>query len=400
MDELAETQRYSRWQLRYAHPYTMGERLSTEAVSHGTLLAVPCGKRILCDITVDDANHYITFAGLVNRNCCVVVELVQHTEFSYRYLFSRLRRLEGSDLPLRMRATSNPGGRGHEWVKNRFLKESSPDRVFIPARLEDNPYLDQAAYIASLSELDPITRAQLLAGDWEAYEGGRFRREWFRSYEYRDGRYYLRGQPEAVISGHCSVFVTVDLAASEKTAADYTVFGAFAVTPRRDLLVLDIRRQRLAVDRIVPDLLTFCQRWKPLWVGVEAAGFQVAIVVQAQQTPGLPPVRGLLPEGKGKLVRATPAIVLAEAGKLYLPDTAPWLEDFVAELVAFTGDDRKDAFDDQIDVVAYATSEMHRAGVHAPSSAPVTPRPVTDGRGRWGIDCEPVNRGSRLFGGK
>jgi predicted phage terminase large subunit-like protein len=108
-------------------------------------------------------------------------ELTQFREDDYRYLFSRLRRLEGVDLPLRMRSASNPGGMGHEWVKRRFLIEGSRHgRIFIPARLEDNPYIDQASYIASLNELDPITRARLLYGDWSARDtGGMFRRHWF-----------------------------------------------------------------------------------------------------------------------------------------------------------------------------------------------------------------------------
>jgi len=36
-------------------------------------------------------------------------------------MFSRLRRLKGSSVPLRMRCASNPGGYGHEWVKQRFI---------------------------------------------------------------------------------------------------------------------------------------------------------------------------------------------------------------------------------------------------------------------------------------
>jgi hypothetical protein len=65
-----------------------------------------------------------------------------------------------------MRAGSNPGGIGHDWVKQRFLVEgATAGRLFVPAKLDDNPHLDRHAYVPSLSELDPITRAQLLAGD-------------------------------------------------------------------------------------------------------------------------------------------------------------------------------------------------------------------------------------------
>jgi hypothetical protein len=89
-------------------------------------------------------------------------ELTQFAESQYTYLFSRLRRLRGSNLPLRMRSASNPGGFGHDWVKERFITHREGRRVFIPAKLDDNPYLDQAEYRSALAELDSVTRAQLL----------------------------------------------------------------------------------------------------------------------------------------------------------------------------------------------------------------------------------------------
>jgi predicted phage terminase large subunit-like protein len=109
-------------------------------------------------------------------------ELTQFEESQYRYLFSRLRRLEGVNIPLRMRSASNPGNIGHDWVKRRFMIEGHlHGRIFIPARLDDNPSLDKNKYIESLNELDPITRRQYLLGDWTARHGGSiFLREWFK----------------------------------------------------------------------------------------------------------------------------------------------------------------------------------------------------------------------------
>ena len=110
-------------------------------------------------------------------------ELTQFTENQYSYLFSRLRRKSDMDIPLRMRAASNPGGVGHEWVRQRFIDSGSVEdgRVFIAARLPDNPYLDSETYVQSLQELDPVTRQQLLNGDWTARQpGSLFQREWFQ----------------------------------------------------------------------------------------------------------------------------------------------------------------------------------------------------------------------------
>jgi len=96
-------------------------------------------------------------------------EITQWPEEDYTYLMSRLRRpSEGplSRVPLRARAAANPGGVGHVWVKKRFVDGRSPDRVFIPSSLDDNPHLDQETYEQSLALLDPITHAQLRHGDW------------------------------------------------------------------------------------------------------------------------------------------------------------------------------------------------------------------------------------------
>jgi hypothetical protein len=98
-------------------------------------------------------------------------ELTQFPKGWYLYLFSRLRRLEKHDVPLRMRGASNPGGIGHEWVKARFVDEPE-DRVFVPAKMSDNPHLDQMSYMRSLEQLDPVTRAQLLEGRWLRDSGG------------------------------------------------------------------------------------------------------------------------------------------------------------------------------------------------------------------------------------
>jgi predicted phage terminase large subunit-like protein len=105
-------------------------------------------------------------------------ELTQFREHQYLYLFSRRRGLDASKIPIRTRAASNPGGIGHEWVKERFI---IGDKRFIPASLYDNPYLDQAEYRAGLEKLDPVTRAQLLEGDWDAsLDGGWFETEQIR----------------------------------------------------------------------------------------------------------------------------------------------------------------------------------------------------------------------------
>jgi predicted phage terminase large subunit-like protein len=296
-------------------------------------------------------------------------ELTQFKEPMFRYLFSRLRRACDSGIPIRMRAASNPGGIGHDWVKERFVKNgAAAGRVFLPARLEDNPSLDRDDYVASLAELDPVTRAQLLAGDWDAYEGGRFKREWFRRFR-RSGDRYLLETPSGVreeLVGSCPRCAMVDPAATEKETSDYTAVGVFAMTPRNDVLVLDMVRKRLPIDEIAGEVLRVARAWEVGFVGVEAVAGFWGVLKECEKTPGMPSVRSLHPWGRAgpgirmKLVRATPAINRCASGQVYALDGASWAEAFIAECVMFTGDPDMDAHDDQVDVLAYAVREMER----------------------------------------
>ena len=106
------------------------------------------------------------------------------TEFSWNYLASRLRTIDAEITPY-LRCTANPGGVGAHWVKKRYLNPAPPNetfeggdgltRKFIPARLEDNPYLAKdGRYQQMLKALPDIQRKQLLEGNWDITEGAAF----------------------------------------------------------------------------------------------------------------------------------------------------------------------------------------------------------------------------------
>lgn len=99
---------------------------------------------------------------------------------NYRYLFSRLRKTKDLEVPLRFRATANPGGMYGEYYYQRFFVEGKDKgRIFIGAGLDDNPHLDKEEYLLALDELDPVTREQLANGNWEIKEAGdMFSRDW------------------------------------------------------------------------------------------------------------------------------------------------------------------------------------------------------------------------------
>ncbi len=131
-------------------------------------------------------------------------ELTQWTERPYLYLNSRLRRLHGSEVPIRIRAATNPGGVGHAWVKSRFVDPGDPSRPFVPALLSDNPHLDVEEYRHSLAVLDQTTRDQLEHGLWILDSTGRV-------YHFERGRNTIDALPDR----EWSTVLGCDLGASE-----------------------------------------------------------------------------------------------------------------------------------------------------------------------------------------
>ena len=121
-----------------------------------------------------------------------VDELPQYpTPDVYNFLRSSLRSVD-PEIPVYMRATGNPGNIGSQWVKEMFVDPAEPNKAFnvsidtptgvrkisrrfIPAKLQDNPYLMQTDdYYIMLASLPEVQRKQFLEGDWSAFENSSF----------------------------------------------------------------------------------------------------------------------------------------------------------------------------------------------------------------------------------
>lgn len=322
-------------------------------------------------------------------------EVTQQHEDDYRYMFSRLRRkrcaLHNAEtrqpsrpncpmcreaaplqrVPLRMRAATNPGGPGHLWVRRRFgikrvgdiYRGTNPLRPHVPAFIEDNPYLDPKEYRASLSELDPVTREQLLRGDWGVSATGRFRKRWMRYFSW-NGDYIMLGPGRTGKSWHkqrCRIFQTIDPAASEhegpgdetryRKGPSWTVIATWMLTPDWNLLLINVTRFRKEIPDIMPVVKQEFKRYKPDFIGVETGGTNLGIF-QLLSRSNLP-IRPLTPRSGDKIVRSTTAAVRMEQGKIWLPEQdSLWKEEFEAEIFTWTG--HPDETNDQIDVLSYA----------------------------------------------
>ncbi len=139
-------------------------------------------------------------------------ELTHFTFEEYEYLKSR-NRANGPGTRCYIRATANPGGIGHGWVKERFITAAKPmttiweevivpnpngepikkyqSRIFVPSSVFDNQILleNDPSYLIKLASLTEAERKALLYGDWDSYSG-QFFSEWKNDPEhYADKRW-------------------------------------------------------------------------------------------------------------------------------------------------------------------------------------------------------------------
>jgi predicted phage terminase large subunit-like protein len=222
-----------------------------------------------------------------------------------------------------------------------------PGEALWPERF-DRDYLDQTRKVQG-----PYWFSAMYQGRPTPDEGGIFDRKDFRYFEVEGDRAVLRrldGSRKKFATGLCKKFQVVDLAASEKETADYTVMTEIWVTPEKDMLVNSVVRERVAV----PDQPAFFWRHHANCpVKFEAIGYQTGII-QTMLREGFP-ASPVSPD-KDKVTRAGAAGALYRGGKVYHRARAPWLVDFEAELLAFPAGEH----DDQVDTIAYAANALQR----------------------------------------
>jgi len=324
-------------------------------------------------------------------------ELTEFTEEDYLFLFSRLRKKTSIDAPYRMRSATNPGGKGHDWVKSRFISKQAENdlktgnigdiyetecthdgskRVFVPSKIRDNPAVDPDDYIRNLMHLSPVIRERLMNGDWTIMPTGLIKPEWLRYYVMQDRMVNLlisRNDGDGNILHTAEVllsfneqearrFVTVDTAGGVEdierehrgkslshTAIgvwDYYISGNFRALIAKHVL----RLQGVGYTAIRDAIENIHYIWKPSMTHVENKAMGPAVVDDLKRKM---PIQMISSGIVDKVVRAAPFTNMLEAGQVYLPKhEGTWRFDLESEWLRWMG--LKDETNDQIDMASYA----------------------------------------------
>jgi phage terminase large subunit-like protein len=299
-------------------------------------------------------------------------ELTEFEEEDYLFLFSRLRRRRGINVTLRMRSASNPGGIGHDWVKQRFIADNldlsqsgvhwKNDAAFVPARLGDNPAISQNEYRRSLNHLPALWRERMMNGDWRIAEVGIVKAESFRYYT-EDNLILRLWSKEGRLTTEldrrqCRRIMTIDAAGtdSRSPSADHRSFSATQVweIPRLAtlpyLVLIAAYHEQLAFDRLKERITALVREHKPTTILIENEKFGKSLYASLQSQM---PIHLAPTNNDKRIVRAGPLLDKLERGEVFFPKTkSPGVDRLMLELLSWNGHDNKNT--DQIDAAAYA----------------------------------------------
>lgn len=260
-------------------------------------------------------------------------------------------------VPPRQAMSANPGGPGHAWLVERYIKgqragvpfrdpTTGAQRVYIPSLLTDNPKLLLAdpGYLQRLRRSGPawLVRAWLL-GDWNATpEGNVIKLEWFRRYS---------GEPDGVVA----VVQSWDTGIKPNQVNDPSVCTTWAVT-RHGAYLLHVFRERLTFPALKAAAIEQARLYKPTHVLIEDKGSGQSLIQELQEGTALP-VIAIEPEGD-KVSRMIGATGPIEAGKVYLPTSAEWLQAYEGELSIFPLAPHDDQVDSTSQFINWARTSL------------------------------------------
>ena len=325
-------------------------------------------------------------------------ESTEFREDDYTFMFSRLRKTIGLDVPLRVRSASNPGGEGHDWHLERFISDETMaamqrgeqdiyyknNAAFVPALIRDNPAIDEVEYRKSLIHLDPLTRERLMNGDWSVREDSLIDPSMVQRYETRGDMLVAKIDNQKFPFGVDKItrFATIDTAGTSKHMAEekrtgrtsWSCCGVWDYQPGSGFLFLrHVWRKQVDWNDLKAGVKATIAKWQVPLAVIESAHHGVPLSLELQGTTqtqlASPVIQGMKHARVGnvsgaKYERAVAAglFEMLEAKAYFLPDiravpgVAGWLTTYEKELFGWTGD--PDQTSDQIDISSYAADHV------------------------------------------
>lgn len=321
--------------------------------------------------------------------------------------------LRNPDCPEHLlRLTANPGGPGHTWLKERYVTPADPmrpfkvtvpmpdgatltqTRVYIPARLRDNPHCDTPEYRAKLAlSGPPWLVAAWLNGDWDIVAGGGL----------IDVDQIKRGplpRLDFIVQGW-------DTAFTEKTTGDESAGAAMGRDEQGRFWIADMRHGRWHPGDVSRQIIQFRKDWRASAVSCEGGGAGLSVdhlIKDYQQQEGAFFDWSLISHMRDKIAKNATITGLINSGQVWVPDDAPWWPWISRQLLTFSG---KDGIpDDGVDALGVCSRRLDEMMSSRPPAPEPPPKPDYERRGpvraveNHGPFRSSRQMGESLFGGR
>lgn len=225
------------------------------------------------------------------------------------------------------------------WPANRFVTEEI-DAALWPERFP-------LPYLLKQKRLDPKEFEALYQQQPFIAGGQIIKNTWWQTYDEK-------------LTDYASVIVAIDTAFQKKETSSFSVAIVLGLTHTGDIHILEVHRERLEY----PDLkrkviiLNNLHRGKGLrgiYIEDRASGQSLIQDLRRENGIAVIPVKAI----KDKIARANAISPLIEGGRVFLPESAPWLEDFLKETESFPNSKH----DDQVDALSMGLDALSRISV-------------------------------------
>lgn len=170
---------------------------------------------------------------------------------------------------------------------------------------------------------------------------------------------YYKEVPE----GFTAVIIAVDTAFKKTELSDYSVATVWGLAYTGDIYLLDVMRGRFEFPELKRRLILLNAHWRGkglrgIYVEDKASGQSLIQELKAQSGISVVPYKVV----NDKVARLNAVLPMIEGGRVFIPEQAPWLDDFIKECVEFPNG----AHDDQVDSMSIGLDAMARMNLQSP----------------------------------
>jgi len=176
-----------------------------------------------------------------------------------------------------------------------------------------------------------------------AQEGSIFKREWWRYYQ--------------ELPNISNIIQSWDTGFKEKTSNDFSCCTTWGVA-QNGYYLMDLWKERVQYPELKRQAKALHMKYQPGCVLIEDKASGQSLIQELKRDTRIPVIPVSKNKGDDKVSLANSCTPLIEAGKVFLPESLPWLSDYLDSMASFP----YAAHDDDVDSTTQALNYFLRGG--------------------------------------